>query len=204
MKIKICGLTDPKEAAYLNAEQVDFAGMVLFFPKSKRNITIEQAKEIMAALDDSIRSVAVVVAPTAEQALQIQEAGFDYIQIHGALSAELAEQIQIPILKAFNISDLEQFAFYESLPQIAGYVFDAAEPGSGKAFDWSMLKELPRGERMFLLAGGLRAENVAEAIRFVELDGVDVSSGVEYTDRPGKDPEKIHAFVRAVREAEVF
>lgn len=201
MKIKICGLTDPKEAAYLNAEQVDFAGMVLFFPKSKRNITIEQAKEIMAALDDCIRCVAVVVAPTAEQALQIQEAGFDYIQIHGALSAELAEQIQIPILKAFNISDMEQYGFYESLPQIAGYVFDAAEPGSGKAFDWSMLKEIPKGERLFLLAGGLRAENVAEAIRFVEPDGVDVSSGVEYTDRPGKDPDRIRAFVRGVREA---
>ena len=55
-KIKICGLTSPAEARYLNENHVDFAGMVLFFPKSKRNISIEQAKEIMAALDASIRS----------------------------------------------------------------------------------------------------------------------------------------------------
>ena len=58
-KIKICGLTSPAEARYLNENHVDFAGMVLFFPKSKRNISIEQAKEIMAALDASIKRVAV-------------------------------------------------------------------------------------------------------------------------------------------------
>ena len=66
-KIKICGLTSPAEARYLNENHVDFAGMVLFFPKSKRNISIEQAKEIMAALDASIKRVAVVVSPSIEQ-----------------------------------------------------------------------------------------------------------------------------------------
>ena len=63
-KIKICGLTSPAEARYLNENHVDFAGMVLFFPKSKRNISIEQAKDIMAALDASIKRVAVVVSPS--------------------------------------------------------------------------------------------------------------------------------------------
>ena len=84
-KIKICGLTSPAEARYLNENHVDFAGMVLFFPKSKRNISIEQAKEIMAALDASIKRVAVVVSPTIEQVRQIEAAGFDYVQIHGEI-----------------------------------------------------------------------------------------------------------------------
>ena len=77
MKIKICGLTRPEEADYVNRSEVDFAGMVLFFPKSKRNIAIEQAKTILAALDPSVKSVAVVVSPTLEQAMQIEQAGFD-------------------------------------------------------------------------------------------------------------------------------
>ena len=72
-KIKICGLTSPAEARYLNENHVDFAGMVLFFPKSKRNISIEQAKDIMAALDASIKRVAVVVSPSIEQIRQIED-----------------------------------------------------------------------------------------------------------------------------------
>ena len=64
MKIKICGLTDPKEAAYLNTYQADFAGFILFYPGSKRNNTIAQAKEIMRELAPSIKRVAVAVSPT--------------------------------------------------------------------------------------------------------------------------------------------
>ena len=93
MKIKICGLTNKKEAEYLNANQVDFAGMVLFFPKSKRNITIEQAKEIMSALDKEVQKVAVVVEPSIEQIQEIEQAGFDYIQIHGKLQESLLERM---------------------------------------------------------------------------------------------------------------
>ena len=66
-KVKICGLTSPAEARFLNENHVDFAGMVLFFPKSKRNISIEQAREIMVALDASIKRIAVVVSPSIEQ-----------------------------------------------------------------------------------------------------------------------------------------
>ncbi len=108
MKIKICGLTDRKEAEYLNRNQVDFAGMVLFFSKSKRNITIEKAKDIMSGLRPEIQKVAVVVDPTIEQAQEIERAGFDYIQIHGTLQEEILRQIQIPVLKAFNIKDIDQ------------------------------------------------------------------------------------------------
>lgn len=199
MKIKICGLTSSKEAAFLNQYQVDYAGMVLFFPKSKRNISLEKAKEIIQALNPTIRKVAVVVSPTLEQIIQIEALGFDFIQIHGPLSEDLLSKIHLPILKAFNVSDLAQYDFYHSCTGIAGYVFDAQTPGSGQTFDWDLLTRIPRDEKMLFLAGGLSPHNMSKAILFVHPDAVDVSSGVEYDDLPGKDPEKIAAFVQQVR-----
>lgn len=201
-KIKICGLTSPAEARYLNENHVDFAGMVLFFPKSKRNISIEQAKEIMAALDASIKRVAVVVSPSIEQVRQIEAAGFDYVQIHGEIpetETEAEAAIAIPILKAFNVSDMGSYEKYHNDSRIAGYVFDAIEPGSGKTFDWKLVDDIPRDEKLLLLAGGLNPDNVRMAIEAVHPDGVDVSSGVENDDKAGKNPDKIHDFVAAVK-----
>mgnify|MGYP004461301635 CR=1 FL=1 len=197
-KIKICGLTSPAEARFLNENHVDFAGMVLFFPKSKRNISIEQAKEIMAALDASIKRVAVVVSPSIEQIRQIEAAGFDYVQIHGEIP-ETKAAIAIPILKAFNVSDMGSYEKYHNDSRIAGYVFDAIEPGSGKTFDWRLVDNIPRDEKLLLLAGGLNPDNVRMAIEAVHPDGVDVSSGVENDDGAGKNPEKIHDFVAAIK-----
>lgn len=201
-KIKICGLTSPAEARYLNENHVDFAGMVLFFPKSKRNISIEQAMEIMAALDASIKRVAVVVSPSIEQVRQIEAAGFDYVQIHGEIpetETEAEAAIAIPILKAFNVSDMDSYEKYHNDSRIAGYVFDAIEPGSGKTFDWKLVDNIPRDEKLLLLAGGLNPDNVRMAIEAVHPDGVDVSSGVENDDKAGKNPERIRDFVAAVK-----
>ena len=201
-KIKICGLTSPAEARYLNENHVDFAGMVLFFPKSKRNISIEQAMEIMAALDASIKRVAVVVSPSIEQVRQIEAAGFDYVQIHGEIpetETEAEAAIAIPILKSFNVSDMGSYEKYHNDSRIAGYVFDAIEPGSGKTFDWKLVDNIPRDEKLLLLPGGLNPDNVRMAIEAVHPDGVDVSSGVENDDKAGKNPEKIHDFVAAIK-----
>lgn len=201
-KVKICGLTSPAEARYLNENHVDFAGMVLFFPKSKRNISIEQAMEIMAALDASIKRVAVVVSPSIEQVRQIEAAGFDYVQIHGEIpetETEAEAAIAIPILKAFNVSDMDSYEKYHNDSRIAGYVFDAIEPGSGKTFDWKLVDNIPRDEKLLLLAGGLNPDNVRMAIEAVHPDGVDVSSGVENDNGAGKNPDKIHDFVAAIK-----
>ena len=203
MKIKICGLTNTKEAEYLNTQQIDFAGMVMFFPKSRRNITCQQAQEIIKALKPEIKKVAVVVSPDVEQICQIEEAGFDYIQVHDTLSEEVLAKVGLPIWKAFRTNQMDQYSVFSKCPKVAGYVFDAQEPGSGKVTDWSQVKEYPRDGKLCLLAGGLNPENVSEAIRFVQPDGVDVSSGVEYDDgRLGKDFEKIARFVEAVRGEE--
>lgn len=200
MLVKICGLTEPEEAEFLNENHVDLAGMVLFFPKSRRNISLAQAERIMRVLNPEIRKVAVTVSPDAEQVQQIERAGFDYIQIHGALSEELLNKINIPVLKAFNVKDMEQYEYYCKREEIAGFVFDAQEPGSGQVFDWNLLKSLPESDKLSILAGGLTPENVSDAVHHVQPDGVDVSSGVENENGRGKDVQKIKKFAENARK----
>ena len=194
--VKVCGLTDTVEADYLNKNKVDFAGFVLFFPKSKRNISIEKAEQIMAELDENIKKVAVIVSPDESEIQQINGSGFDYVQIHGEIKERLLEQISKPVFKAFNIKDIKNIHKYQNNAKIVGYVFDAAVPGSGKVFDWSILNDIKRDAKTFILAGGLNDSNVREAVKLVNPDVVDVSSGVEYDSGSGKDPEKIKQLIR--------
>lgn len=198
-KIKICGLTTPQEAEWVSKSQVDYAGMVLFFPKSKRNITIEQAKEIMKSMLPQIQKVAVVVSPSALQIKEIQKAGFDIVQIHGQVLPEALETLRIPFLRAFNVDNMQEWERYEAEPKCIGYVFDAVKPGSGETFDWGSIPNLPEDGKPYLLAGGLNPDNVGSAVAAMHPYGVDVSSGVERDSGTGKDPEKMGAFVRAVR-----
>lgn len=199
-KIKICGLTSVADARIINDLGVDYAGIVMFFPKSRRNTPPETAREIIAAIDRA-KTVAVVVSPTAEQARIIRGCGFDFIQIHGDAPEEVLAAAGIPVLKAFNVSDADAFRRFSADDRIAGFVFDAAQPGSGQTFDWSSLDAVPRGEKLFILAGGLNPENAAEAIQRVRPDAVDVSSGVENDDGIGKSRAKAERFVNAVRNA---
>lgn len=205
MKIKICGLTQPKETEYLNKYGADLAGFVLFYPKSKRHVSIEQALEIRKKLAPEINTVAVTVSPTLEQTRQICEAGFDYIQIHGSIPDGYFEQEnRLPVLKAFNITDMGEYDNLSKNKDIVGFLFDAPKPGSGKTFDWDILTNIERKpDKLFILSGGLNAENVGEAIEKVRPNIVDVSSGVEYTnpDLKGKDPERIRGFINAVRKS---
>ena len=197
--IKVCGLTEVREAEYLNRFKIDFAGFVLFFPKSKRNISIEKAEEIMKHLDKNIKKTAVVVSPAKEQIIDICNSGFDYIQIHGKIEEEVLKMAQIPVLKAFNVDDMDEFKMYSSNEKIAGYVFDAAEPGSGRTFDWDILSQIERDGKLFILAGGLNPDNVRKAVAAVNPDMVDVPSGVENDDGFGKDILKIEKFVKQIR-----
>jgi phosphoribosylanthranilate isomerase len=200
MEIKICGLTGIEEAEYLNDAQVDYAGFV-FFEKSKRNVTIEQAVSIKKHLNPQIRSVAVTVSPDAALAAAIEDAGFDILQVHKHLAPEVIEQIRIPVWYAFNVSDAREISENRQLSdKIEAIVVDGARYGSGETFDWNSagVRQNPVFQnRKFILAGGLNPQNVAEGIRIFHPDIIDVSSGVE--GAAGKDRMKIEAFVRAAR-----
>lgn len=207
-EIKICGLTAVREAEYLNECSVNYAGFV-FYPPSKRYVTIEQAREIASALDGGIRKVAVLVSPAESEIDMIQNAGFiNILQIHKELSPPAAGMAALPIWRALNIgsaSDADHLTelAYSHIPdehrhKIEAVLADAPDFGSGRTFDW---KEGHRPEGIknlkFVLAGGLNPSNVAEGIRIFGPDTVDVSSGVEGEN--GKDAELIRDFVYAVR-----
>lgn len=210
-KIKICGLTSPEEALYINQNKVDYAGFV-FFEKSKRNLTFNKAREIMSALDPKVKKVAVSVSPDINFVREVENLSFDILQIHKDLTKEVLEAAKVPIWYAVNISEAAEIEktveFIRTLPKeqaekIRGLVVDAKNFGSGVTFDWqksrelkTRYKELFEG-RKFILAGGLKPENVKEGIEFFEPDAVDVSSGVE--GQKGKDKEKIKAFCENAR-----
>lgn len=201
-QIKICGLVCTEDAGYLNRHNIDYAGMVLYYQKSRRCITIDTAGEIIHALKPGIQKVAVTVSPTLEQVRQIEDTGFDILQIHGELYKDVLEKTRLPILRAFNITDRAAVEEYNEYPQITGYVFDGEIPGGGKTFDWSLIDSLrdpDRRRKKIILAGGLHADNVRDGIRYLQPDIVDVSSGVENDSGTGKNEEKIKAFVEAVR-----
>ena len=203
MKIKMCGITTPADVAAVNEVRPDYIGMVMYFPKSKRNVSAETALRLLEELRKDVKKVAVVVSPDAEQIAEIGELGFDVIQIHGQTSDELIESAHLPVWKAFNVKDMDMYPHYQSLSNVAGYVFDAGEPGSGKTFDWHSLNEIERDGRLFVLAGGLTPDNVRRAIEQVHPDVVDVSSGIEYdvvggVQKSGKDPEKMRLMKRNI------
>lgn len=218
-KIKICGITNETEVEWLVNEKSDFMGVVLFFPKSKRNVNTEVAKRLVEKLKSYSKErntkppecVAVVVSPSGDEVESIQKIGFDYIQIHGQIHEEVIEKIQIPVFRAINVNeektdlvnqiDLQMQKERKQFGnQIKAWLFDAAEPGSGKAFDWQMLSKINMTKEKLILAGGLLEGNVSQAIEIVHPDIVDVSSGVEIgKEVVGKDYRKIKQFIGKVR-----
>lgn len=201
-KIKICGITNESETEVLNRMQVDYAGFV-FFEKSKRNVSIERAKEIKKSLNPSIQTVAVTVNPAPDLIEKIVEAGFDILQIHKM--KEFPENLKIPVWVAYQVRSREDAGAIKVPDGASGILLDAPEYGSGRTFSW---KDFPMEKRRewqerktpFILAGGLSYENVEEGIRLFKPDVVDVSSSVE--GEHGKDNKKVEAFVRKVREHE--
>ncbi len=200
-KVKICGLKNPTDIKCINTLSPDFAGFVMFFEKSHRNISVQTAQELLALLDKNIKSVAVTVSPTEEQLEQIHTLGFDYVQIHGKISEKLLSESKTPVIRAINVSGIESIGDIENLDNVKGILFDSAVPGSGKSFDWSMLEKLPKSQKMLFLAGGLTADNVAKAVAQLRPFAVDVSSGVELADKSGKDYQLVQAFIKNAKSA---
>ena len=200
-KVKICGLKNQTDIKCINTLSPDFAGFVMFFEKSHRNISVQTAQELLALLDKNIKSVAVTVSPTEEQLEQIHTLGFDYVQIHGKISEKLLSECKTPVIRAINVSGIESIGDIENLDYVKGILFDSAVPGSGKSFDWSMLEKLSKNPKMLFLAGGLTADNVAKAVAQLRPFAVDVSSGVELADKSGKDYQLVQAFIKNAKSA---
>lgn len=199
MLVKICGITSPEIAQAAVHAGADFLGFV--FAKSKREVSIDQARKIIATLPEHVKSVGVFVNKDVQEIEEIaQETGLDFIQLHGEESAQTVSRFTYPVIKSLPGTEegLKKTAQYDA----ASYLLMDSPPlpdahgGNGMTFNWSILKGNNFSGRL-ILAGGLTAENVAEAILQVNPIGVDVSSGVESDEK--KDPDKIKAFIQAAK-----
>lgn len=200
-KIKICGLYREEDIAYVNAAKPDYAGFIINFPKSHRNITVERARELREYLHKQIPLIGVFVDRPPEEIAAIAEADIiQMIQLHGCEDETYIRNLQTltgkPVVKAFQVITSEEVRRAED--SCADFILLDSGTGSGRRFDWKLLAGI---ERPFFLAGGLSLDNIGEAISTLHPYALDISSGVE-TNRI-KDREKIMAVVKAAHKEEI-
>lgn len=196
MKVKICGIMTAQDAQLASEMGADLIGFV--FAPSKRQISPQEAKQFATKIDGKTKKVGVFVNESVDRMLAIaEEVGLDFIQLHGREDADLAKQLPYPIIKAFSIDDALKMDL--TAYPCAYVLIDTPGGGTGKSFDWTKLQHLSLPQERLLLAGGLHAENVQEAIQIAAPCGVDVSSGVETNGQ--KDPQKIAQFITASKNS---
>lgn len=197
-RIKICGLRRPVDINAVNEALPDFAGFIVNVPKSRRNVSPETLRSLRKQLRPEILPVGVFVNEPMETIEALAADGtISLVQLHGqedeAYLAALRKKISLPIIKAFSVSGPEDVT--RGLKSSADLILlDNGAGGTGKTFDWSLLRGLTRP---WLLAGGLGPENLPEALSRLCPWGVDLSSGVETGG--AKDPQKIRLAVQTVR-----
>ncbi len=207
-RVKICGITTGAQAEAIINLGVDALG-INFWPKSKRYIALEDALPWLLEIAETVPRVAVTVNATDDELKAIHESGgIDWIQLHGDESPDRVRSLTqqgLPVFKAMGVKDramLESAAGYDSPTLLLDAYAPAEYGGSGEKMDWTLGAEAVNNwrDRQIILAGGLKPQNVADAIRQVRPAGVDVASGVETS--PGvKDLDAVKAFIEAARGA---
>lgn len=207
IRVKICGLRTPADVTAVARAGAAYAGFV-FFAKSPRNVTLPEARLAALAAPPGLAKVALTVdADDATLDAIVEAVPLDMLQLHGHESPDRVAQVRaryrLPVMKAVGLADESDLPAIFAFSTVADQILIDAKPprgadlpgGNGLAFDWRLLAGR-RWLRPWMLAGGLTAENVAEAVRLTGARQVDVSSGVE--SAPGvKDAARIAAFVAA-------
>ena len=204
-RVKICGITRVEDALAAVACGCDAIGLV-FYDKSPRNVSLAQAASIVAALPAFISAVGLFVDASADQVnATLTTVRLDLLQFHGEESADYCRQFHMPYMKAIRVrpgTNLIQCAtdYADAKALLVDTYSEGVAGGTGQIFDWSLIPAnltIP-----VVLAGGLNAGNVGDAIRRVRPYAVDVSGGVE-REKGIKDADKIAAFMRGVIDADV-
>ena len=200
MKIKICGITNEKDALFAEQSGATYLGFILY-PKSLRYIEPKAIHDIIQKLDSKINTVGVFVDESPEKVNKIiTEIGLTHVQLHGEESVEDCKKINVPVIKAFRIAtakDLEEIPAYKNSVHailldtyVKGY-----SGGTGQSFNWNLAVMAKQFDIPLFLSGGLTPDTVQDAIHKVQPYGVDVSSGVEIS--PGqKDNKKVASFIQ--------
>ena len=203
MPVKICGITrleDAALAARLGAASIGF----VFWPQSPRFVEPAAAADILAALPPHVTGVGVFVDQPVEEINAVSnQVGLGAVQLHGDESPAVCARCRRRVIKAVRLSPASTPQAVDGVWAGATVLLDAFDPvrmgGTGRQVDWTLAARIARRRRT-ILSGGLRAENVGEAVRHVAPYGLDISSGVE--SRPGvKAPERMAAFFDAVTAA---
>ena len=202
MKVKVCGITRLEDALAVAGYGADAIGFV-FYKKSPRYIEPELAAEIVKRLPPFITPVALFVNESEETVRDILHlAGINVVQFHGDETPEYVSLFPQRVIKAIRVKDestLAPLAGYD----VSAFLLDAYSPdaygGTGKKFDWNVIKEIGSVNRI-ILAGGLNADNVAYAVKLVRPYGIDASSGLE-SSLGIKDHKKVKDFISAARAA---
>ena len=203
-RIKICGLTRVQDAVAACNFGADAIGLV-FYPPSSRNITVEQASEILRGVPPFVTVVGLFL--NAQQSVVekiLQRLPLSMLQFHGTESPEYCESFQIPYIKSVAMKSVVNVHEYTAeYASARGFLLDSnlagAAGGSGETFDWSAIPA--KLASPVILAGGLDKGNVNQAVVNVKPAAVDVSSGVE--SAPGiKDHSLMHEFISQVRDAD--
>ena len=208
IKVKICGISDASQLDYAVGAGAAYLGFV-FFEKSPRNVSLNQARELAHLVPIGIAKVALTVnASNGDLDAIIDNVPLDMLQLHGTESparvTEVKSRYGLPVMKAVGVADAADLAALDQYAQVADQLLvdakppkDAALPGgNGLAFDWRLIANR-HWSRPWMLAGGLTPDNVAQAVMLTGAKQVDVSSGVEISAGV-KDKKLIAAFVNAV------
>ena len=207
--VKICGLTQPGDVNVVAQAGAVYCGFV-FFPKSPRNVSFEQAAAMAVEAPIGLAKVALTVdADDAFLDALTERVPLDMLQLHGAETPERVRQVKLryglPVMKAVGVADADDLPALDAYMRVADQILVDAKPpknadlpgGNGLTFDWRLVA----GRRWtvpWMLAGGLTPANVAEAIAMTGARQIDLSSGVE--SAPGvKDKTMIRAFMAAVK-----
>lgn len=204
MKVKLCGFNDEESVKVAIAEKCDFLGFV-FYPKSPRFISVENAAIIASQITPSIAKVAVVVNPDFELLEKISEKfAPNFFQFHGDETPDFLEEVRkkfpkIKIIKAFGISsskDLDQVKDFENIADL--FLLDNKNAGSGESFNWKVLENFSSKKDWFL-SGGLNIKNIEEALKIKAVKMIDISSGIEKI-RGRKSPQLIRELMAKIRK----
>jgi phosphoribosylanthranilate isomerase len=202
--VKICGVTrvsDAVRAAELGASAVG----VNLVASSKRCVSVDVAREVALALRGHAQVIAVVAGlGAAELRHLLDQTGVDRLQLHGDEPPELLREVGPAAFKALRVrgaEDLGLASTFDCEPLLVDAYVPGELGGTGHRADWELAARIAR-QRLVLLAGGLRPDDLADALRAVRPWGVDVASGVEISGRPGdKDWGAVRAFIEAARGA---
>lgn len=200
VKIKICGMTQLKDAVYAAKHGADAVGFI-FYKKSPRSVTMKAARDMILKLPPFVDTVGVFVNEPVDRVNKVAEyCGLDLVQLHGEESPAYCRKIRRRVIKAFRVKDLQSIKQLEKY-SVTGFLLDTfcedLHGGTGKVFDWNLVHPAKKTGPV-ILAGGLTPQNIRQAISQTRPYGVDVCSGVEKI--PGvKDPEKVRAFLENIR-----